>query len=279
MTYKWLIRWLWVAVVLGAAAVAAVGWLYAKYFAFIVDSQVWGTFGDYFGGTLNPIFSFAAFLILLATLALQFSERETRAKEHKETVERQDKETLERSIHESRTYDDHRFFNLTPLLHEVAKSVSIEAAHPAILNGHRAISQSWLLFESSLPRGNLPPNEIYENLRISYLSWRDKYWSDVGSYFELALHILNEFIINYSRNNNSTPSSDAQAEHYYQIFRSQLTIYERNILFYEMINSEVWHKHAEKLALKGFWRGGKDRLNSRRADLISASRKQFRKKR
>lgn len=34
----------------------------------------WGTFGDYFGGTLNPIFGFASFIALLATIIYQGKE-------------------------------------------------------------------------------------------------------------------------------------------------------------------------------------------------------------
>jgi hypothetical protein len=36
--------------------------------------DVWGTFGDYVGGTLNPIFSFLSFIGLLITIVLQRKE-------------------------------------------------------------------------------------------------------------------------------------------------------------------------------------------------------------
>ncbi|HEX7026751.1 MAG TPA: hypothetical protein VF268_05880, partial [Gammaproteobacteria bacterium] len=41
----------------------------------IADShERWAQFGDYFGGILNPIFAFLAFLLLLWTIKLQISE-------------------------------------------------------------------------------------------------------------------------------------------------------------------------------------------------------------
>ncbi|GAB2940315.1 hypothetical protein [Aquaspirillum soli] len=40
------------------------------------DNGDWGTFGDFIGGTLNPIFSLLAFLALLRTIRLQSKEME-----------------------------------------------------------------------------------------------------------------------------------------------------------------------------------------------------------
>lgn len=38
------------------------------------DSAVWGTFGDFIGGVLNPIFGFITIMILLYTMSLQTDE-------------------------------------------------------------------------------------------------------------------------------------------------------------------------------------------------------------
>jgi hypothetical protein len=35
------------------------------------EQEVWGQFGDYIGGTLNPLFSLAALFALLRTISLQ----------------------------------------------------------------------------------------------------------------------------------------------------------------------------------------------------------------
>lgn len=35
------------------------------------DQEVWAQFGDYFGGVLNPVFAFLAFIALLITINLQ----------------------------------------------------------------------------------------------------------------------------------------------------------------------------------------------------------------
>lgn len=49
------------------------------------DAARWGTFGDFFGGTLNPILSFLALIVLLRTYAMQREE----LKKTEETQKRQ----------------------------------------------------------------------------------------------------------------------------------------------------------------------------------------------
>jgi hypothetical protein len=64
---------------LGAAAAWIAFGLYVYKFAFATgqwfvlsnDRQDWGTFGDFFGGILNPFFSYLAFLGVLFTVILQ----------------------------------------------------------------------------------------------------------------------------------------------------------------------------------------------------------------
>lgn len=47
-------------------------WVYGFHWS---DSQeIWGQFGDFFGGLLNPIYAFLAFLALLYTIAIQATE-------------------------------------------------------------------------------------------------------------------------------------------------------------------------------------------------------------
>lgn len=56
--------------------------LYASHFHGGLSSKqgTWGEFGDFFGGTLNPIFSFLTILALLLTIILQIDElKQTRA--------------------------------------------------------------------------------------------------------------------------------------------------------------------------------------------------------
>lgn len=58
--------------VAGVAFVAVV-WMYSSHFGPIVSDshEVWGQFGDFLGGTLNPIFGFLTLVAIVMTLAVQ----------------------------------------------------------------------------------------------------------------------------------------------------------------------------------------------------------------
>jgi len=78
--------------ILGGAAVAAfliVLGLYIAYFKNLSvtnDSATWGTFGDYLGGTLNPIISFLALIGLLYTIHQQAQEMQATREELKQAA-------------------------------------------------------------------------------------------------------------------------------------------------------------------------------------------------
>lgn len=57
----------------GAIAVGVVALLYRWRFdgAISVDHAVWGQFGDFIGGTLNPVFAYLSFTALILALAVQ----------------------------------------------------------------------------------------------------------------------------------------------------------------------------------------------------------------
>ena len=88
-------RLLWI---LGGAAVAAfliILGLYIAYFKNLSvtnDSATWGTFGDYLGGTLNPIISFLALIGLLYTIHQQAQEMQATREELKQAAEQQRRE-------------------------------------------------------------------------------------------------------------------------------------------------------------------------------------------
>ncbi|MCR8649122.1 hypothetical protein [Leptospira interrogans] len=52
---------------------------------FSKNQEIWGTFGDFYGGVLNPIFSCFAFLAVLWTLKSQKDEFEIVRREAKES--------------------------------------------------------------------------------------------------------------------------------------------------------------------------------------------------
>jgi uncharacterized membrane protein len=87
----------------------------------------WGTFGDYIGGTLNPILSFLSLIALLATIVLQSKElklsrkelkRSASAQEDTKAILRKQSETLERQQFES------TFFSMLDQHNKVLESLN-----------------------------------------------------------------------------------------------------------------------------------------------------------
>lgn len=74
---------LWMLAI-GVVAIVEILGLYLFHFAdsgFSPDQAVWGQFGDFFGGTLNPLLSFLTFIALLFTILLQSRQLAISSKE------------------------------------------------------------------------------------------------------------------------------------------------------------------------------------------------------
>lgn len=89
-----------IAAIVSTVLVLTVAGLYSFKFGPEVagDTGTWGQFGDFFGGTLNPLFAMLAFLALLWSIALQASEFERASSHLSEQVRlaRQEAETARR---------------------------------------------------------------------------------------------------------------------------------------------------------------------------------------
>lgn len=73
-THTDLMRWVAWVVAVAACVLASVFWLYASQFAaagLSNDQTVWGLFGDFVGGTANPILAFLTLIALVVTIVLQ----------------------------------------------------------------------------------------------------------------------------------------------------------------------------------------------------------------
>ncbi|MDF1552642.1 MAG: hypothetical protein P1P84_06240 [Deferrisomatales bacterium] len=83
------------AVILVSALACAiiVSVFYRYYFPgdIVLEHSIWGVFGDFFGGVLNPILSFLGLIALLLTIVLQSSELRITREEFKLAREAQEK--------------------------------------------------------------------------------------------------------------------------------------------------------------------------------------------
>lgn len=80
--------------------IAVVGLIYRSNFSgdsnvYSTSQEIWGQFGDYFGGTLNPIFGFASLAVLLYTLSVQKEELDETKKAFKAQIDLMEQQAFE----------------------------------------------------------------------------------------------------------------------------------------------------------------------------------------
>lgn len=80
----------WVAI--GLFIIASFAYFYNFHGVFSTAKSDWGTFGDFMGGTLNPLFAFLSLIAIIYTITIQTQELEYSREELKAT-----KEELEKS--------------------------------------------------------------------------------------------------------------------------------------------------------------------------------------
>ncbi len=94
------------------------------------DAARWGTFGDFFGGTLNPILSFLALIIVLKTYLSQQEELQETRKILKEQSETQKRQQF-----------DNTFFELLKVHNEVLSKIPEDTTFAAYEN------YLWILYQ------------------------------------------------------------------------------------------------------------------------------------
>ncbi len=194
--------------------------LYAKTFKGELSNsqEVWGQFGDYFGGLLNPVLSFFAFCALLCTIHLQF-KASADADEH----------------HDEQLFEG-RLFKILSANFDIACSLRLQAQSADGINiyeGLMAVNYSWhdfsTTFLSQIERG-YTPREQYESVSAMLKTLKRKYGPVISTYFDSVI-----FIAEFTRAHAKSKEQTAFALH---ALRSQMTSAGRGLLFYYLLCSE-----------------------------------------
>ena len=200
--------------------------VYYKYifFDFKIDSNVehFGQFGDFIGGTLNPILAFLSFMALLYTIKIQTDELKLSREELEATREElkgsriaQEEQSESLKLQNEATklqIFENTFFKLTELFLGTKNSLSFY-----IENEDKNIS------------GYSAFNKIFKALKGSpnYDDFNEKFEFITGIYFGQIYQILK--FINESDIQNK--------QRYVNIFRAQFTKNELEFLFYHCLGT------------------------------------------
>jgi len=209
-----------IAVLLAIIVILAVSINYFSSFPSVrsTDQAVWGQFGDYFGGVLNPILSFFALVGLMATLRSQQSESKKSEDRHDEAL------------------FDSRLFQLLALSHSAVSSVKFVRASinqsTVAHEGHRAIAYALNRlqedFFSNAERGK--GSEMYERLTPEFARWKRHYWPAIASYMESMLFLV-QYVVESAKGKENM-------EFAMRAVFAQMSAAEKLLLFYVMIFSD-----------------------------------------
>lgn len=213
---------LFMVVLLVALLIALVALFYVKSFTTqLADNQeVWGQFGDYFGGVLNPILSFFAFCTLVFTVYLQLQAGADSDKRHDEQL------------------FDGRLFKMLSMNFELARSLRLSVEKDdafEVYDGLRAINFSWHVLSTKFlqeiaSKSEVSDEEVFTSIRLKVKALKRLHGNVISAYVDSAIFILN-FIMLYG-------GSKKQVEFAVHALRAQMTSGGRGLLFYNIICSE-----------------------------------------
>ena len=197
-------RLLWI---LGGAAVAAfliILGLYIAYFknlSITNDSATWGTFGDYLGGTLNPIISFLALIGLLYTIHQQAQEMQATREELKQAAEQQ-RQQVEQQSHQSEIFNlqqfESTFFSLLEQHNKAIERIDVESIYKEL---HNIYNNKIDQITTRKPSEELSNKHSIKSINQHY---------ELKSYFNLLFQILKFISISLSKNSESNNSEDSK---------------------------------------------------------------------
>jgi uncharacterized membrane protein len=179
----------------------------------------WGTFGDYFGGVLNPILSFLALIALLLTIVLQSRELRLSREELEKSTDALEKqsETLKIQNFES------TFFHMIRLHNDIVHDIDLKNADGTTSTGRDCFKTFYNRFKRKY-RDLSDSQRISQSgpIEVAYEEFLSSTQSDVDHYFS-NLYTIILYV------NNSTILDKMK---YTDIIRSQLSSYEILLLFY-----------------------------------------------
>lgn len=204
---------------------------------FASTADAWGQFGDYFGGVLNPILSFCAFVGLLFTLRGQHSES-------REVDNR----------HRAQVYDA-RLFQLIELFNVSAKSAkgwsngnSLTGGPGYNIYGHEAVARTWPDLKDFLLQVDhgQEQNPLFITVMLSVNNWRSDHFSNLEGFFHSLILLL--------RYATFEPVDIHQRKFALDVINGQINSSERVLLFYVLMMIELDVELLSVLVEAGFFK-------------------------
>lgn len=215
------------------AAIASILVFIAAFIILFAGKEA-GQFGDFIGGTLNPILTFLTFMGLLVTIVLQQQElADTRVelKKSADALEKQS-EALDNqltAIH--RQNFEATFFQMLTFHNNLVNATDIQLRNGLVIKGRDCFKHFYNSLKEQYER-HLHEDEKKHIFEAHRLFWKD-FQQDLAHYYRYLYNII-RFV----------EESDVETQRYMRIVRSLLSNYELAVMFYNGLT-----KQAEKSKL------------------------------
>ncbi|WP_336883885.1 hypothetical protein [Pseudomonas juntendi] len=197
----------------------------------LVDQEKWGQFGDYFGGLLNPVLSFMAFVAVLYNVNFSVGAELASEDRHREQLREQ------------------RLFQLLALMSDSAQSSKIVISKGC--NGqtdtfegrqaqHYALCQLRDILSGKARQISGGYIDLYGDLALEFRRWRKKYWIGIGQYLDSAFLCLEHI-------GRDGASSDSYKEFAMNALKVQMTESERLALWYAALFTRECSKYIRPM--------------------------------
>jgi uncharacterized membrane protein len=185
------------------------------------NQEIWGQFGDYLGGMLNPMFSGLALIGLLATLGMQVRQMKISASESKASAAAF---ALQIGHLQKQTFEG-TFFQTLKLHNDIVSALEMPGDHSETLKGRACFSEILRHFkqDSGLERGDMVDDDQFDQ---AYFDFFDKFEDVLGHYFRLLYNLV-KFV-------NNAAIDDKRF--YTNLIRAQLSSAELELLFYNCLS-------------------------------------------
>jgi len=160
----------------------------------IVNLSTWkgrsfGDWGDFFGGTLNPLLTFLTFMWLLITIIIQQSElRESRVELRRSALAlREQSNTLKRQSFES------AYFQMIRTLNEIVQAIDLVDAEGRTFKGRDCFKTFYSRLNKKYRAAvekRVPGRSDEECLRFAFSRFWNKHQSELFHYFRYLTAIL-----------------------------------------------------------------------------------------
>lgn len=230
-------------------------YFYTFHNGFSTDHADWGTFGDFIGGTLNPIFALFTLFAIIYTIKIQTEElelsreelkatREELAKSSKAQQEQSDSFKIQNDSIKLQSFEA-TFFQLTNLFLQTREHIKIHLKPSKmrpnldmVINNEFTVqfaSLRWNIQRDTFKEGDIFSYEALkkyleifkQNYRMNYDTFNENYESNTGTYFIQIYQILK--FIKYSQIDDK--------QFYVNLLRAQFTKEELEFLFYHCLGT------------------------------------------